>query len=193
MTEVGDVAIAITHHRFTVDEYHRMAEAGILQREQRVELIEGEIVDMTPIGRRHMACVDRLTRDFVRGVGDRAIVRVQGSLRLHDHSEPVPDLVLLRPRDDFYADSDAGPEDALLVIEVADTSEHYDRHVKVPLYARAGIPEVWLVDLTAGSIITIHREPSPTGYAQTFAARGDDELSPLAFPDLTLTAGHVLG
>src|SRR5690348_15840732 len=120
------MAVVATYHRFTVDEYERMAETGILQRHQRVELIDGEIVDMTPIGRRHMAGVDRLNREFVLALGDRAIVRVQGSLRLHDYSESEPDLVILRPRDDFYAGEDAGPEDVLLLIEVADASEHYD-------------------------------------------------------------------
>ncbi len=186
------MAIAITRHRFTVDEYYRMAESGILTPGQRVELIEGEIVDMTPIGRRHMACVDRLTRDFVSALGDRAIVRVQGALRLHDYSEPEPDLVILRPRDDFYAGQDAGPDDALLVIEVADSSEHYDRQVKVPLYARAGIREVWLVDLTAGRI-TSYRQPGPDGYAEAIVAGGDDTLRPLAFPDFGLTAARILG
>ena len=186
------MAITIARRRFTVAEYHRMAEAGILRYKERVELIEGEIVDMTPIGRRHMACVDRLTRFFVRGVGDEAIVRVQGSLRLHEHSEPEPDLVILRPRADFYAESDAGPADALLIVEVADTSEHYDRQVKVPLYARAGIPEVWVVDLTAATV-TAYRGPSATGYTEAIVATGTDELSPLAFPELSLSAARILG
>ncbi|HEY7067276.1 MAG TPA: Uma2 family endonuclease [Chloroflexota bacterium] len=179
-------------YRFTVDEYYRMAEAGILTPVQRVELIEGEIVAMAPIWNRHAACVDRLTHDFVLGLGDQAIVRVQGPLRLHDYSEPEPDLIILRPRSDFYASGHPGPGDTLLVIEVADTTERYDRQVKVPLYARAGIPEVWLVDLTAGTV-TIYREPSPTGYAQVIVVSGDDALSPLAFPEFRLTAAHVLG
>ncbi len=186
------MAIAITRHRFTVDDYYKMAETGILAYKQRVELIEGEIVDMTPIGRRHAASVDRLTDLFARGLGDRAIVRVQGPLRLHDRSEPQPDLVVLRRRADFYAQSDAGPEDTLLVIEVADTSEHYDRLVKVPMYARAGIPEVWLVDLTAVRI-TAYREPSASGCAQAIVAAGTDELSPLAFPDFVVSAARILG
>ena len=182
----------IPRHRFTVDEYHRMGETGILDHEQRVELIEGEIVDMPPIGPRHMARLDRLTRLFVSGLADRAIVRVGGSIRLHLHSEPQPDLVLLRPRDDFYDDAYAGPEDTLLVIEVSDTTVQYDRHVKAPLYARSGIPEFWLVDLTAWAI-TVYRQPGPDGYQQTIVATGDDALSPLAFPDFTLTAAAILG
>src|SRR5712692_3167368 len=185
------MSIAIARHRFTWDEYHKMAETGILAPTQRVELIEGEIVDMTPIGRRHVACVARLTHIFVRGVGDRAVVLVQSPLRLAEHSEPQPDLVVLHPRADFYAERDAGPRDVLLVIEVADTSEHYDRHVKVPLYAQHGIPEVWLVDLTAGSV-TAYRQPGAEGYEQTIVARGHDELRPLAFPDFVVTAASIL-
>ncbi len=186
------MAVAVTHRRFTVDEYNRMAETGILAPTERIELIDGEIVAMAPIGRRHVFCVARLTHAFVGGVGDRAIVLVQSPLRLADYSEPEPDLVILRLREDGYADADPGPADALLVIEVADTSERYDRQVKVPLYARAGIAEVWLVDLTARTV-TIYREPSLTGYAKTIVVSGDEVLSPLAFPDLTLTAAHVLG
>src|SRR4051794_20374046 len=105
------MAITIARRRFTVAEYHKMADAGILGYKEPVELIEGEIVEMPPIGRRHMACVDRLSRLFVRALGDEAIVRVRGSLRLHEHSEPAPDLVILRPCADFYAERDAGPAD----------------------------------------------------------------------------------
>jgi Uma2 family endonuclease len=191
-TEAGDVAVSVTRHRFSVDDYYRMAEAGILRYKERVELIEGEIVDMAPVGRRHAACVDRLNDLFARGLGDRAIVRVQGPLRLHHRSEPQPDLVVLRRRADFYARRDARPEDAFLVIEVADTTERYDRLVKVPMYARAGIPEVWLVDLTAMRI-TAYREPSADGYAQAIVATGEDELSPLAFPDFVVSAARILG
>ncbi len=190
--EMATLATPVTHHKFTVDEYYRMAEAGILVRGQRVELIEGEIVDMAPIGNRHAACVDRLAHDLILGLRDRAIVRVQGPLRLHEYSEPEPDLTVLRARADFYASRHPGPDDTLLVIEVADTSERYDRLVKVPLYARAGIPEVWLVDLPAGSV-TVYRDPGPSGYARAVQASGDDALSPLAFPDLRLTAAHILG
>lgn len=186
------MAMAVARHRFTVAEYHRMGEAGILGEDERVELIDGEIVDMTPIGRRHQACVDRRNDLLVSSLRGRAIVRVQGSLRLDEHSEPQPDLVLLRYRPDYYATSDAGPADTLLVIEVAETSARYDRRVKVPLYARAGIPEVWLVDVDAGRVAT-YREPDPQGYRRVLTVRGQDRLAPLAFPDLALTAADVLG
>jgi Uma2 family endonuclease len=186
------MAIPAIKHRFTVADYHRMAEAGILGEDDRVELIEGEIVDMTPIGRRHQAGVDHLTELFIQGLSGKVIVRVQGSIRLSELSEPEPDLVLLRRRADFYANVDAGPDDVLLVVEVADTSLPYDRDVKVPLYARAGIPEVWLVDLNGASVI-VHRDPGPQGYREVITARGTERLSPQAFPDFALTPSQILG
>ncbi len=127
-------------YRFSVEDYHRMAEAGILSEDAHVELIEGEIVTMSPLGARHLACVDRLTALLVPGVGPRAIVRVQGSIRLGDRSEPEPDLVLLRPRQDFYAAIPATAGDVLTLIEVMDSSASYDRAIKLGLYARAGSP-----------------------------------------------------
>jgi Uma2 family endonuclease len=190
--EVVPMAVTITKRRFTVVEYEKMAEAGILRDDERVELIEGEIIDMTPNGRGHQADFDRLNQLFSLGLSQRAIVRVQGSVRLSKRSEPQPDLVLLRYREDFYANADAGPEDVLLLVEVADASLSYDRDVKLPLYARAGIPEVWLVDINRKSI-DLHREPGPQGYQETFTARGDESLSPQAFREFVLTANQVLG
>jgi Uma2 family endonuclease len=132
----------------TVEEYHRMAELGILNEDSRVELIEGEIIEMSPtIGISHNCAVDRLNDRLVRVVGGRACVRVQGSFRLSNITEPQPDLILLKWRADFYAHKFAAGEDTLLVIEVSDSSLRYDRNVKVPLYAKYGIPEVWIVDL----------------------------------------------
>jgi Uma2 family endonuclease len=134
-------------HRITVDEYHRMAEVGLLAPDARVELIEGEIIDMAPIGKEHSSVVDQLTRLFVLAAGETAIVRIQGSVRLDRMSEPEPDLALLRPRADFYRHEHATGADMLLVIEVSDSTLRYDREVKVPLYARHGIPEAWIFDL----------------------------------------------
>jgi len=125
-----------THKRlFNVDEYHRMAATGVLSESDRVELIGGEILEMSPIGRRHAACVDRLTRLLVIRLGETAIVRVQNPIALGQHSEPQPDVSLLRPRDDFYASGHPSPEDVLLVIEVCETSIDYDRDIKLPEYA----------------------------------------------------------
>ncbi len=169
-----------------------MVDAGILHEDSPVELIEGEILEMSPIGRRHRAGVDRLTLLFVAGLGDAAIVRVQSSVSLGDRAEPEPDVVLLRPRADFYADADETPDDILLVVEVADSSLAYDRRTKAPLYARHGIPELWIVDLNR-DWITRYVDPTPDGYAKTRVFRRGESLSPLAFPALTLTVDEVLG
>ncbi len=186
------MAVQLTHHRFTRAEYHRMAEAGILTEDSPVELIEGEILEMGPIGRRHKACVDRANRIFSRNLGEVAIVRVQSSIVLGERSEPEPDVVLLRPCEDFYAGADETPEDVLLVVEVADSSEVYDRQTKAPLYARHGIPELWIANLNRDQII-VHRDPTPAGYATTRVARRGESISPLAFPDLTIAVEAILG
>ena len=141
------MAVQVVPRRFSVDEYHLMARAGILHKDDRVELLEGEIGEMAPSGSRRAACVDRLTRVLSEGLGRSAIVRVQGPIRLGEHSEPQPDITLLKPQDDFYADATPGPEAVLLLIEVSETTQEYDRQVKLPLYAKWGVPEVWLVDL----------------------------------------------
>ena len=130
---------------FTVADFHRMGEAGILGEDERLELIEGEIVEMTPIGSPHGGRIKRLNRLLTRAVGEQAIVAVQDPVVLGEHSEPEPDLALLRPRADFYTDSHPQASDVLLLIEVADSSFQTDRDIKVPLYARHGIPEVWIV------------------------------------------------
>jgi Uma2 family endonuclease len=182
----------ITRRRFTVDEYHRMAEAGILGEDDRVELLEGEIVEMSPIGWRHQACVDRFTRLLVMALQDRAILRPQGPIRLSADSEPQPDLVVLRPRADFYAEGGPGSEDVLWLVEISDTSLRYDREVKVPLYGRHGIPEVWVVDLGEERVL-VYREPDPgVGYRAVGVLGRGDRLVPLAFPDLELAVDELL-
>ena len=141
------MTVQVLRRRFTVDEYHRMGQVGILGEDDRVELLEGEIVEMAPIGSRHQATVDRLTRLFSGRMADAVLVRVQGPVRLAEDSEPQPDVTLLRLRDDFYATAHPGPEDVILLVEVSDSSIEYDREVKLPHYARQVIPEVWIVDL----------------------------------------------
>ncbi|MDR7555609.1 MAG: Uma2 family endonuclease [Armatimonadota bacterium] len=184
------MSVQRARRRFTVDEYHRMAEAGILSEDDRVELIEGEIVDMTAIRGSHLDCVNRLTRLLVTRVGARADVSVQNPIRLDRYSEPQPDLALLHPRP--YAPDLPGPRDVFLLVEVADTSAAYDRQVKVPLYARAGILEVWLVDLE-GQAVEVYREPAPAGYRNAQAFARGQQLSPLAFPEVVLTVDEMLG
>ena len=159
------MSVPILRYRFTVDEYYKLAEAGVLTEDSRVELIEGEILMMTPIGRRHAACVDRLTNLLASLVGDRAIVRVQNPILLADDTEPEPDVSLLHPRPDFYAEREPGPGEVFLVIEVADSSLAYDREVKLPLYGRSGVPEVWIVDLGSRTV-SVSTTPGPAGYAE---------------------------
>ena len=186
------MSIQLIRHRFTADEYHQMAEAGVLRDDDRVELIEGEIVDMTPIGPRHIAVVNRLTQALVKACGDRAIVQIQGSIRLGLHSEPQPDVVLLRPRPDHYETALPGPESVLLLIEVGDTSLAYDRGVKLRLYARAGIREVWLVDLEAHHI-EVHLEPAQDGYRRSATRGPGDRLLPTALPEMSLSPAEIFG
>jgi Uma2 family endonuclease len=178
--------------RFTVDDYYRMAEAGILREDDRVELIEGEVVEMPPIGSAHAGTVDHLATLLGRAVADRAIVRVQGPVRLGDLSEPVPDVCLLRAREDFYKRSHPRPEDTLLIVEVADTTATFDRRVKLPLYARAGIPEYWVVDLGRG-LIEIYRSPSGESYRERLELRQGDRLAPATLPGVELSAADILG
>jgi hypothetical protein len=163
-------------HRFQVADYERMVAEGILNEEDRCELIRGEIVEKMTIGDRHAACVKRLNQILSRLAGERAIVSVQDPIRLAD-SVPEPDIALLRPRADFYAEGKPGPDEVLLVIEVADASLAYDRAVKVPLYAENGIVECWLVDLNDKSV-EVHRRPSGESYSevQTIDRRGVLEL-----------------
>ena len=184
--------VQILKRLFTVEEYHRMAQAKILGEDDRVELIEGEIVEMTPIGSRHAAIVGRLTHLFSEQVGRKAIVWVQNPIRLGEHSEPQPDISLLKPKDDFYASAHPGPEDVLLLVEVSETSAEYDREVKLPLYARFGIPEVWLVDLE-GKAIEVYRDPSSEGYREVQTPGYDAILSPDFLPELKIPVREILG
>jgi len=186
------MAVHVVRHRFSVDDYHAMAEAGAFRPDDRVELIEGEIVDMTPIGLRHAAAVNILNRWLAMGCGTRAIVQVQGPVHLGPDSEPQPDIAVLGPAEDFYRTRPALPDDVLLLIEVADTSLLYDRNVKMPLYARAGMREAWLVDL-ARDEVQIHREPGPAGFGRTEVRGRGTRLTPTAFPDLSLSVDELLG
>lgn len=160
-------------YHFSVTEFYRMTAAGIFTEDDRVELIEGEIIEMAPVGSAHAACVSRLNRIFNRALGDTVIITVQNPVRLNDLSEPLPDIALLNPRDDFYADHHPAPEDILLVVEVADTSLAYDRDIKIPLYAKSAVPEVWLVDLQH-STIACYTHPGEDAY-QNHRVFGRDE------------------
>jgi len=186
------MAVDLKRYRFTRADYHRLAQTGILRPDVRVELIDGEIIEMNPIGRPHKSSVDRLTDIFAPSVRRQAIVRVQSSIVLGDYGEPEPDLTLLRYRPDFYADSDEELEDILLVVEVADSSEGYDRRTKAPMYASFGIPELWIVELNHARI-TRYLDPTAGGYGTTRVYRRGESLSPLAFPNLMIAVNDILG
>jgi Uma2 family endonuclease len=178
---------------FTTDEYHAMAESGILSEDDRVELIEGEIWQMSPIKERHFAGVTRLDYLFKGGLGvAAATVATQNPVYFDERSEPQPDVLVLRFRTDFYAERLPIPSDVFLLVEVSDTTVDYDRRVKVPFYGSHDIPEAWLVDLNR-SILEVYRGPSPQGYREVLTLRRGDQISPLAFPDLQLPVDAILG
>jgi Uma2 family endonuclease len=186
------MSVQLEHWIFSVDEYHRMLETGILSEDDHVELIEGEIVKMSPIGSRHVACVNRLNGLLSRKVGRDVIVSVQNPFRLDDYSEPEPDIALIKPREDFYAQSLATPSDVLLIIEVADTSVEVDRRVKIPLYARAGIPEVWLANLPEDRV-EAHSETVNGVYQKVRIAKRGEVLTSESIPNLSVSVDDVVG
>lgn len=187
----------VVKHRFTVEEFRRMGEAGIFDEDDRVELVEGEIVEMTPIGWRHVQVVDRLNALFNRWIvlkaGDAGFgslqVGVQNPLFLHEHGEHQPDLVVYRAEEVRERVPDA--RDALVVVEVADTSVSYDKNVKLPLYARAGVPEAWLVDLRAG-VVEVHSEPREGGYGAIRRYARGEEMRSATLGDVAFEADEVL-
>ncbi len=184
--------MTVARRQFTVTEYQRMAETGILGEDDRVELIDGEIFEMSPIGSRHIACVNRLTAIMSRQVGQTIIVSVQNPVQLTDYSQPQPDVALLRARPDFYAQALPTPSDVLLVIEVADTSLEYDRDVKVPHYAQAGIPEVWLLDLQ-NETVTVYTQPEQSGYGATRQLQAGEVITATAVAGLKVAVSDMLG
>lgn len=177
---------------FSVDEYYRMAQAGILTEDDRVELIEGEVIEMSPIGSRHAACVNRLNILLNRLVGRKMIVSVQNPIYIDEFSEPQPDVALLQLREDFYAGSHPTASDVLLVIEVADTSVEYDRKKKLPLYARAGIPEVWLANLPEDRF-EIHTQPLNDKYQSVTIVRRGESIESQTIAGLSINVDEILG
>jgi Uma2 family endonuclease len=177
---------------FNVTEYYRMAEAGVLTESDHVELIEGEIIEMSPIGSRHAACVRRLGSLSTHLLAQIVIVSIQNPVRLNPYSEPEPDIALLRLKDDFYAQAHPTPEDVLLVIEVADTSVEYDRGIKMPLYAEAGMAEAWLVNLPK-DIIEVYTEPINGSYQKCQIVKRGEKLTSQTIASLTLDVSDILG
>jgi Uma2 family endonuclease len=177
---------------FSVDEFHQMAEAGVFHEDDRLELLNGEIVQMTPIGREHASCVARLTERFGEHCRGTAIVWVQNPLVLDDGTEFYPDIALLVRRSDFYLESHPRPGDALMVVEVPDTTLAYDRTVKLPRYARAGVREVWIVDL-AGRGIEVYRQPEGGDYRERHRAGPGQSLTIAGVGDRDIAVGDLLG
>jgi len=185
------IDVAAARRLFTRQEYHRMAEVGILTRSDRVELIRGEIITMSPQGLRHRAFIDNLARLLIMRLGDRAIVSIQMPIVLAEDTEPEPDVQILRHRTVPYKQREAFSEDAFLVMEVAQTSLAYDRSTKLRLYASAGIPEYWVVDCVAESI-EINRSPQADGYREVVRATEPTATVALqAFPDVVLTLAEI--
>ncbi|WP_233258222.1 Uma2 family endonuclease [[Phormidium] sp. ETS-05] len=184
---IQTMSVQLLKRKFTIDQYHQMAENGIFAPSDRLELIQGEIIEMSPIGSRHAAWVDRLNQLFNRRLPESTIVRVQNPISLGDNqSEPQPDITILAPRSDFYLNAHPQPQDILLLVEVADTSADYDREVKIPLYAAAGITEVWLLDLGA-EIWEVYRQPTAAGYQEMQQLPPGSSIAPLSFPEIMLT------
>ena len=182
---------APTLHQFTVEEYHRLGEIGILAPDARVELIDGAIHDMSPIGPFHSGIVNRLIRIFSPQAKGRWIISAQNPVGLDRRSEPQPDVVLLKPAPDDFVSHHPVPDDVLLVVEVSDSSLEFDRNKKLPIYARAGIPEIWIVNLQE-LIVEVYREPHFTGYEKKAILRAGDKAVPSAFPDMVVEVAELL-
>lgn len=190
-TETRAISETPTRRRFTVDEYHRMIEAGVLCEGERVELINGEILHMAAFGGQHVLCVNRCNFWFSRNLGADAIVSIQNPVTLSNDGEPEPDVVILRFREDFYGGVPRA-EHVLLLIEVADSSLLFDRRTKLPLDAGAGIPEVWIANLR-DTVIEVYRDPHGDHYQTLFTAGRDGSITPVMLPHLTVPVQALLG
>jgi Uma2 family endonuclease len=186
------MAVQFQKHYFSVDDYYRMADAGLFPIGTRTELIEGDVVEMCAIGNRHAGCVNRLGNVLNRSLGNAAVVAVQNPVRLNDFSEPQPDIALLKARDDFYSNSHPTPADVLLIIEVADTSVEFDRRVKLPLYARAGIPETWVMVLPK-DVIEVHSQPANGKYQKVQRLKRGRRLVSPTVAGLSFNVDDLLG
>lgn len=188
---VAEEPAVLQRHRLTVDEYHRMSDVGLLAPDARVELIEGEIIDMAPMKSPHASTINRLLSVLKAVPDDVAIVTCQTPLRLLDHSEPEPDLMLLKPRADRYRDATPTPADVALLIEIAETTLRYDRDVKIPLYARHGVPEVWIIDLV-NNLVRFYRRPTGDNYADITATETPGATPVAALPGLAIDLRAIL-
>lgn len=186
------MAVQLLKRLFTVEEYHLIGKAGILSKDDRIELIEGELLQMAAIGTRHASSVRRLARLCSQIPENFAIFDVQNPVQLSERTEPQPDVILLKTRADYYSTAHPTPSEVLLLIEVADSSIDYDKDVKIPIYARSGIQEVWIVNLPE-NCLEVYRQPTTNGYSLTLRFWRGEEVSPLTFPELKVSVDFVLG
>lgn len=186
------MSISILKRRFTVEEYDKMGRSGIFPDTEKNELIEGEIIARSPIGKRHAACVSRLSELFFNKLANVASVRVQNPIILDDFSEPQPDIVLVKRRVDFYEERHPQPSDIFLLVEVADTSFEFDQQVKIPLYCQNGIREVWLINL-AENYLLLYQSPTPKGYQITDVLTPEKTVTLDIFPEFKIKVQEILG
>ncbi|BAY08579.1 Uma2 family endonuclease [Calothrix sp. NIES-2098] len=186
------MTVQLLRRKFTVEQYHKMLESGILTEDDRVELIQGEIIEMSPIGTKHAACVKCLNKLLSSKLRDRVLIAIQDPVELDNNSQPQPDVALLKPRDDFYATAHPRPQDIFLLIEVADSTIEYDREQKIPLYAEANIIEVWVVDINE-QIIEVYQQPTAEGYQHMQKFASGQTLTIKSFADVNITVNEILG
>jgi Uma2 family endonuclease len=181
----------VTKKRFTVEEYYKMDEAGILTPEDRTELIDGEIIEVTKMGPRHASVLSRVTRLFVKLFNGKALLRAQLPFPINDYTEVQPDAALFKPQADYYGSAHPGAADVLLVLEIADSSLKYDRDMKLKVYAAANVPEVWIADLRGDSLL-VFRDPSSRTYKTSLGFKREESISCLAFPDIRFSVQELL-
>ncbi|GCA87773.1 Uma2 family endonuclease [Microcystis aeruginosa] len=186
------MSVSLITRKFTVEEYEKMATQGIIKPDEKVELIRGEIIKMSPMGTRHAACIARLTQLFYRKFGDLILLGVQNPIRLNNNSQPEPDLSLLIPRSDFYVAAYPGPQDIYLIIEVSDSTLDYDRYTKIPLYAEANIQEVWIINLKE-ECLEVYRHPLQGSYQAMQKYYRGESIFIEFFSEIELTLIEILG
>ncbi|MGB6296130.1 MAG: Uma2 family endonuclease [Rivularia sp. (in: cyanobacteria)] len=186
------MTVQLLRRKFTVEQFHKMAESGILNEDDRVELILGEIIEMAAIGIKHAACRRRLNSFLHQKLGHKVIISIQNSVVLNEFSELQPDVAVLKPREDFYASAHPQAKDVFLIIEVADTTIKYDREVKIPLYAEKGVIEVWLVDINL-ECVEVYREPVNSKYQKVEKFSKGESLIIQAFDDIKISVNEILG
>ena len=186
------MSLSLITRKFTVEEYEKMTTQGIIKPDEKVELIRGEIIKMSPMGTRHASSVDRLIQLFYQKLGQKIILRVQNPIRLNNNSQPEPDLSLLIPRSDFYVAAYPCPQDIYLIIEVSDSTLDYDRYTKIPLYAEANIKEVWIINLKE-ECLEVYRHPLHDSYQAIQKYYRGESIFIESFPEIELTLIEILG